>query len=720
MPTDRNQQLLYAWDFVEHTGRSIFLTGKAGTGKTTFLRTVVEKSTKQMIVVAPTGVAAINAGGVTIHSFFQLPLSPYVPGAKVKNKYDFSKEKRKIIGSLDLLIIDEISMVRSDLLDAIDNVLRRFRNHSKPFGGVQLLMIGDLAQLSPVVTPEDEHLLRPYYDTTYFFGSKALQQVDYVTIQLEKIYRQADMKFVDILNNIRENRATQNDLLALQSRYDPSFTPKSDEGYIRLTTHNRMADEYNDRQMARLNTTPYTYKAEIEGTFPPTSFPTAENLLLKVGAQVMFIKNDVNGQYYNGKIGIVTNLSSEMVCVRSTDDGQEIAVGLQEWENARYAINPQTHEIETEIQGVFRQYPLRLAWAITIHKSQGLTFDRAIIDAGHSFAPGQVYVALSRCRSLDGIVIASPISQQAIISDSSVENYMERQEYEAQQSIARLPQLQQDYYREMLIEMFSFNTLKEKEDYLLRLLLEFFAGQNPSLVQLHRQASANLQTSIVEVAQKWTNTLLAMTFEQLQSEPLTERVKRSATYFADTLKATLANPLELTKTVKSNNKEALRRLGDTCSELIVHYRWRLLLLKAMAEKDFSITTYLRERQHSLVIAMGKPEKEGKPQKEKKKKKEKEQKEKTWVTSYNLYRQGKSIADIAVERMLTPQTIVSHLGRYVETGEIPIESLVPTDHIAIIRKAISEVGTAEGKNAIKSVCPDDISYSEIDIVLRTYK
>ena len=243
MPTDRNQQLLYAWDFVEHTGRSIFLTGKAGTGKTTFLRTVVEKSTKQMIVVAPTGVAAINAGGVTIHSFFQLPLSPYVPGAKVKNKYDFSKEKRKIIGSLDLLIIDEISMVRSDLLDAIDNVLRRFRNHSKPFGGVQLLMIGDLAQLSPVVTPEDEHLLRPYYDTTYFFGSKALQQVDYVTIQLEKIYRQADMKFVDILNNIRENRATQNDLLALQSRNDPSFTPKSDEENIRLTTHNRTTDD---------------------------------------------------------------------------------------------------------------------------------------------------------------------------------------------------------------------------------------------------------------------------------------------------------------------------------------------------------------------------------------------------------------------------------------------------------------------------------------------
>ena len=620
MPTDRNPQLRHAWDFVEHTGRSIFLTGKAGTGKTTFLRTLVEKSTKQMVVVAPTGVAAINAGGMTIHSFFQLPLSPYVPGAQVKNKYDFSKEKRKIISSLDLLIIDEISMVRSDLLDAIDNVLRRFRRHSLPFGGVQLLMIGDLAQLTPVVTPEDEQLLRPYYDTPYFFGSKALQQVDYVTIQLEKIYRQADMQFVDLLNNIRENRATQQDFITLQSRYNPSFTPKTEEGYIRLTTHNRMADEYNDHEMSRLTTAPFVYDAEIEGTFPPTSYPTAQNLMLKVGAQVMFIKNDTDGLYYNGKIGIVTSLDNDKVCVRCTGEEREIEVAQQEWENAHYTINPETHEIQTEIQGVFRQYPLRLAWAITIHKSQGLTFERAIIDAGHSFAPGQVYVALSRCRSLDGIVIASPITPQAIISDSRVENYMERQEYEAQQSIALLPQLKENYYREMLVEMFTFTALKEKTDYMLRLLMEYFAGQNASLVQLFRQAAADFQTSVTDVSVKWSSTLLSMPFQQMGSEALLERVKRSATYFADSLSAVLKRPLDLVKGIQSNNKEALRRLDDAYSDLNIHFRSRMLLLKAMSELEFSLPVYLHERQRALVVAMGgqsKAEKEAKPKKTKK-------------------------------------------------------------------------------------------------------
>ena len=730
MPTDRNPQLRHAWDFVEHTGRSIFLTGKAGTGKTTFLRTLVEKSTKQMVVVAPTGVAAINAGGMTIHSFFQLPLSPYVPGAQVKNKYDFSKEKRKIISSLDLLIIDEISMVRSDLLDAIDNVLRRFRRHSLPFGGVQLLMIGDLAQLTPVVTPEDEQLLRPYYDTPYFFGSKALQQVDYVTIQLEKIYRQADMQFVDLLNNIRENRATQQDFITLQSRYNPSFTPKTEEGYIRLTTHNRMADEYNDHEMSRLTTAPFVYDAEIEGTFPPTSYPTAQTLMLKVGAQVMFIKNDTDGLYYNGKIGIVTSLDNDKVCVRCTGEEREIEVAQQEWENAHYTINPETHEIQTEIQGVFRQYPLRLAWAITIHKSQGLTFERAIIDAGHSFAPGQVYVALSRCRSLDGIVIASPITPQAIISDSRVENYMERQEYEAQQSIALLPQLKENYYREMLVEMFTFTALKEKTDYMLRLLMEYFAGQNASLVQLFRQAAADFQTSVTDVSVKWSSTLLSMPFQQMGSEALLERVKRSATYFADSLSAVLKRPLDLVKGIQSNNKEALRRLDDAYSDLNIHFRSRMLLLKAMSELEFSLPVYLHERQRALVVAMGgqsKAEKEAKPKKTKKlkepkepkgPKEPKEPKEKTWETSFKLYKEGKSIDEIATERLLTPQTITSHLSRYVATGDIPIERLVPADHIAIIRRAISEIGTADGKGAIKAACPDEISYTEIEIVIRS--
>lgn len=300
-----NQELRTAWDFVENTGRSIFLTGKAGTGKTTFLKTIVEKSRKRPIVVAPTGVAAINAGGVTIHSFFQLPFTPYVPGAKLESKFDFGREKRKIIASIDLLIIDEISMVRADLLDAIDTVLRRFRDHYQPFGGVQLLMIGDLAQLTPVVTPEDEQILKPHYDTPYFFGSKALQQIDYVTIQLDHVYRQQDMSFIEILNQIREGHPSPETLEQLNARCQPTFIPKPEEPYIRLTTHNQLANYYNETELKKLKGRSYLFHAEINGTFPEYSYPTAETLELKQGAQVMFIKNDpsIEHLYYNGRIG---------------------------------------------------------------------------------------------------------------------------------------------------------------------------------------------------------------------------------------------------------------------------------------------------------------------------------------------------------------------------------------------------------------------------------
>ena len=316
---EQNNELLTAWDFVENTGRSIFLTGKAGTGKTTFLRTVMQQSRKRPIVVAPTGVAAINAGGVTIHSFFQLPFSPYVPGAKVESKFDFSREKRKIIASIDLLIIDEISMVRADLLDAIDAVLRRFRDHNLPFGGVQLLLIGDLAQLTPVVTPEDERLLKPYYDTPYFFGSKALQQIDYVTIQLEHVYRQQDESFIKILNEVRNGHPSAEALAQLNSRaiLNSQFSILNSQLAIRLTTHNHLANYYNESELQKLPGRSYSYRAEIKGTFPDYSYPTAETLELKVGAQVMFVKNDPSGEhlYYNGRIGRVMEASEKHLTV---------------------------------------------------------------------------------------------------------------------------------------------------------------------------------------------------------------------------------------------------------------------------------------------------------------------------------------------------------------------------------------------------------------------
>lgn len=605
MIEEQNKELRYAWDFVEHTGRSIFLTGKAGTGKTTFLKTVVARSSKRTIVVAPTGVAAINAGGMTIHSFFQLPFSPFVPNAQIKSKYDFGKEKRKIIASLDLLIIDEISMVRSDLLDAVDSVLRRFRNRYKPFGGVQLLMIGDLQQLTPVVTPEDERMLAPYYDTPYFFGSKALAQIDYVTIQLEKVYRQQDDVFLTLLNHIREGHPTAEDLQLLNSRCQPSFIPKPEEGYVRLTTHNQMANNYNERELQKLPGCAFTYHAKIEGTFPDYAYPTAETLVLKEGAQVMFVKNDPSGnhRYYNGRIGHVTLAEKDRLLVYCPGDPDAIEVEPLEWENTRYTLNGDTREIETEILGKFSQLPLRLAWAITIHKSQGLTFERAIIDASLSFAPGQVYVALSRCKTLEGMILASHIPLQAIINDERVDDYIEHQEVAAQQSIEQLPQLKDEYYRYLLMELFDFKDILYREEYLGRILIEFFYHAHTNIAELHKRALEDYRQQIVAIAEKWRTMIQQMTIAELRQPDFLERVKRSTAYFEQSLDKVLSKPLALVSDVKSQNKLAMKRLTENYSDLRQAWLSRRYLLRQMSEHTFTITDYLRQKQHAQLDAM---------------------------------------------------------------------------------------------------------------------
>ena len=600
-----NHELRTAWDFVENTGKSIFLTGKAGTGKTTFLKTIVEKSRKRPIVVAPTGVAAINAGGVTIHSFFQLPFTPYVPGAKLESKFDFGREKRKIIASIDLLIIDEISMVRADLLDAIDTVLRRFRDHYQPFGGVQLLMIGDLAQLTPVVTAEDEQILKPYYDTPYFFGSKALQQIDYVTIQLDHVYRQQDMSFINILNQIREGHPTAEILAQLNTRCNPTFIPKPEEPYIRLTTHNQLANYYNENELKKLKGRSYLFHAEVNGSFPEYSYPTAETLELKQGAQVMFVKNDPSGDhlYYNGRIGRVTYVDAYKILVLCEGDEEAIEVEPLEWENTRYTLNEDTREIETEIQGTFKQYPLRLAWAITIHKSQGLTFDHAIIDANQSFAPGQVYVALSRCRSLEGLVLASPLGTHAIINDERVDTYIAQQEEEAQKSIQQLPALKQEYERYLLLQLFDFRSLLYQQESMVRIFAEFFYHSNASLKHLHDQALIDIRKQVIEIAGKWQQKILSMPVQELRNEEFLERVKRSATYFADTLSNILSKPLELSAQVETNNKQAKRRLEHILPEEKETWLSRRYLLVKMAEQGFTVTNYLREKQMSMLDAI---------------------------------------------------------------------------------------------------------------------
>ena len=613
---EQNNELLTAWDFVENTGRSIFLTGKAGTGKTTFLKMVVEQSRKRPIVVAPTGVAAINAGGVTIHSFFQLPFSPYVPGAKLESKFDFSREKRKIIASIDLLIIDEISMVRADLLDAIDAVLRRFRDHNLPFGGVQLLLIGDLAQLTPVVTPEDERMLKPYYDTPYFFGSKALQQIDYVTIQLGHVYRQQDASFIQILNEVREGHPSAEALAQLNSRVGQSASPLA----IRLTTHNHLANYYNESELQKLSGRSYHYHAEIKGTFPDYSYPTAETLELKVGAQVMFVKNDPSGKhlYYNGRIGRVMEASETHLTVYCEGDSEAIEVEPLEWDNTRYTLNEVTREIESEVQGTFKQLPLRLAWAITIHKSQGLTFDHAIIDANQSFAPGQVYVALSRCRTLEGLQLATPLSLRSIINDQRVDSYIAQQESEAERSIQQLPVLKQEYERYLLLQLFDFRSILLLQETMVRIFAEFFYHSNASLKQLHDQALFDLRQHVLIIADRWQQKIVSMPIEELRDADFLERVKRSAEYFSDQLYNILSKPIELSAKVETGNKQAARRLDNALPDLRQAWRARRYLLLKIAEKGYTVDNYLHEKQMSMIDAIDegklKPKRGRKPKK----------------------------------------------------------------------------------------------------------
>ena len=714
---EKNQELRNAWDFVEHTGISIFLTGKAGTGKTTFLRALKEHSNKRNVIVAPTGVAAMNAGGMTIHSFFQLPLSPFVPNANIKNRFDYSKEKRKIMRTLDLLIIDEISMVRADVLDAIDSVLRRFREPNKPFGGVQLLMIGDLQQLTPVVTPTEEELLQRYYDTPYFFGSKALRSINYVTIELTHVYRQQDETFITLLNNIREGNVSENDLQRLNQRYDPTFQPKQGSDYIRLTTHNRMAESYNEDQLRNLPTRAYTFSAETEGNFPEYNYPTDFNLTLKVGAQVMFIRNDNIGRFYNGRIGHITYVDNEKISVLCPGDEEPFDVEAETWENTKYTLNEKTKQIEAEVQGTFKQYPLRLAWAITIHKSQGLTFEHAIIDAQASFASGQVYVALSRCKSLEGLVLASPIGNATIINDSRVSDYISHQTEEAQKSISVLPTLKEEYYRQLLIEMFNFNDLKVYEVALFRVLTEFFFKYT-KINALHKMALSDLENRVIGVSMKWEKTIMSMTTEQLQREDFKERIKKGALYFHSELTEIFSKTIPLTKEVETNNKVGAKRFDSTYTELKQTYDAKQDLLESMMEEDFTITNYLTRKQEAILNSIG-------DETERKRRKRRETKDSpaankisTYEQSYILYKAGKSIEEIAKERGLTEGTIQGHLVPYINNGDIKLEDVIEEKKINIIKRIAKAVGRENGIKPIKEQCPSDITYNDINLVIKT--
>ena len=838
---EENHEIELAWQVIENTGTHLFLTGKAGTGKTTFLRRLKELTPKRMVVVAPTGIAAINAGGVTIHSFFQLNFAPYIPESTFNSAqqgfHKFGKEKINIIRSMDLLVIDEISMVRADQLDAIDAVLRRYRDRSKPFGGVQLLMIGDLQQLAPVVKEEDWSLLSSYYDTAFFFGSHSLKETEYITIELKKVYRQSDTEFVGLLNKIREKEADDAVLEELNKRYLPGFRPREEEGYIRLTTHNYQAQQYNDRQLLSLSGRAFSFQAKVEGTFPESAYPADEMLTVKEGAQIMFIKNDSSGEhrYYNGMIGLVTAVSKDGIRVKGNGESQDFLLETEEWTNSKYSLNPQTKEITEEVEGTFRQNPIRLAWAITIHKSQGLTFERAIIDANASFAHGQVYVALSRCKSLQGLVLSSPLRRESIISDDTIDEFT-RNAGEMTPDKHKLALLRQHYFYELLCEQFDFHPIEQHFLRLLRLLDEHLYRLYPKLLERYKTTADLYKTQIMKVADtfKLQYSALLMGAEDYTANPkLNERVMAGAHYFRQHLED-LLTPLITSTKVETDNKELKKKFSEAADAMKTALHVKLGTLCYTEKEGFSVSAFLKQKavltlsvsggeaasssgrserksrtaekievptdilhpelykqliawrnfeaakaglpvytiiqqkailgivnllpndaasliripyfgkrgaekygdallemvnryveEHgierpqiptaTLTVNNGiKTSKEPKPLKEAKS--VKEPKPDTKEVTYRLFRQGKSIEEIARERELVSGTIAGHLEHYVRSGEVKIEQLVAREKITKIIRYVQAHGSDKGLTVIKAALGDDVSYADIRLVL----
>jgi hypothetical protein len=540
--------------FVNNTGKHVFLTGKAGTGKTTFLREIYANTYKQAVIGAPTGIAAINAGGATLHSLFQLPFGGFIPERGATSQFvgnsklhtpeslirelKMSDVRRKVIREMELLIIDEVSMLRADLLDAIDTIMRyvRFRRN-EPFGGVQVLFIGDLLQLPPVVNEGEWNVLKHYYESPFFFNAKVLREEQPVYLELDKIYRQGDDQFVRLLNNLRTNQVTTADSEILNSKVKPGFVPAPNENYIHLTTHNYQADQINRRELDKLPGTSRFFKADVQGTFSEYAYPIEAELELKPGAQIMFIKNDVTGaqRYFNGKIGVVAELEENKISVEFTDGSKPVTVDKYEWENKRYVVNEETGDIEEEIVGTFTHFPIKLAWAITVHKSQGLTFEKAIVDVGKAFAPGQVYVALSRLTSLDGLVLTSRVNFDSLHVDKHIHGYSVNQPEMAQ--LKNLLETESaSYMQTFLIQSFDFTDLSGA---LRKHLLSYEPGKRKSVKIAYMDWVEALYLDFQkekEVADRFLSQLRKIFAQTERLELLTERVTSAESHFSGILK----------------------------------------------------------------------------------------------------------------------------------------------------------------------------------------
>ena len=804
-----NNELKLAWDFVNNTNRNIFLTGKAGTGKTTFLHRLKMQSKKRMVIVAPTGVAAINAKGVTVHSFFQLPFGPILPnddlGPSSSFNRRFSKTKINIIKSLDLLIIDEISMVRADMLDGIDKTLRRFRSRNLVFGGVQLLLIGDLQQLSPVIKENEWRLLQPFYKNAFFFSSQAYHNCNPLTIELKHIYRQENPLFINILNEIRNNNLSISSAIELNKRYLPDFEPNKEDGYISLTTHNNKARQSNKQELEKLEGKEYIYKAQIEGSFPEHSYPNKEELKLKVGAQVMFIKNDSSPEkrYFNGKIGKVILLEKDEVIVNCPDDDFNIVTKLETWENIKYTVDSETKAITEDKIGSYSQIPLRLAWSITIHKSQGLTFEKAIIDAQGAFAHGQTYVALSRCKSLEGLILKSRIEPNQIISDQNVIEFNKYAEAN-QPNEDILQQSKREFQLNLIAEVFDYyeflypagrildiyyknrgsiegvieqpiNTIKESITNLLK-VSNSFKSQLQTLVgnmeipesnkglqerftkavsYFNDQSKSKIETSLNDLSFSTDNKAIQKDIEK-QLDALEELLETKLSYFVglkdgfktDTLLDLRAKSVFLGKEKPKKQRktiidgttnvelfELLRELRNQIAnrEDLVHFQiFTQKSLYAMCEilptskeelraihgmgktriekygaeilkviKDYCEENDIETSNDVSIFEATKPKK---------------QKGDTKKISLDLFKAGKSIDQIALERELNINTIFGHLAGFISSGEVKITDLMSKSNYNELKKIIP-TKTFENLSDLKHQIDDKFSYGEIRLVLQ---
>ena len=662
-----------AYEYVQHTNRCIFLTGKAGTGKTTFLRRLKQECPKQLTVVAPTGVAAINAEGVTIHSLFQLPPQVFLPTQEARkqlfSEMQMRAQKQRVLRNLELLVIDEVSMVRSDLLDTIDAVLRHIKHRpNHPFGGVQVLFIGDLFQLSPVAREQEWRLMQPYYEGAYFFQAQVFRELHPVYIELDHVFRQTNSDFIEILNQVRNNALTSQTLQYLNNRYCPDFEPKQKEHYITLSTHNSKVDAINLREMEALKGKAYTYQAKVKDTFPDSMFPMDMALTLKVGARVMFIKNDSSQEklYYNGKLGVVTSLSKDAINV-TCEDGTKVDVHTETWENVRYTADTGSDTIITEVIGTFSHYPLRLAWAITIHKAQGLTFDRVVIDAADAFAAGQVYVALSRCRTLEGIVLHTPIPSRALTNAREV-LYFTKNQSDIQSVETMLPAAKTEYMSILLCSLYDFRSLINRFAALSRVVKNMDSVQG-DVSKFFISCIGGLE-GLQVIAERFQQQLRQIIYHNQSTinTQLENRLTAACGYFLPKLQMLLtrieACPL------RTNDRSDASYIKQNITDLYADIARVIYMMEHIATKPENIIkTYFKVRQNFKLVE---------PKLVVHSAHRKVRSDSTAFKTLELFYAGFTIAEIAKKRKITIRTVVKHLRVFIEQDVIHISNFTHTD------------------------------------------